>query len=290
MSYLSNKVMREGRGDRYGVLCNDASGTTLLAFCWIDRDRRYFIATCSSLADGPPCVRQRMRQVDKTRVALPERQTVVVRQPVACSVYYGACSTIDRHNKCRQAYLQLEKKHKTTVWNRRVNMSIFGMCVVDAYMLMLGCRTQVHNGFQTSKHFFAKLAEELIDNTYELRAHRKRVARAAADLLGPDKKRPPALVESTKQLVFPTPTKRKKKNNTLHHAQGRCLVCRNPTTHVCRECQGNQPNPREKQYWICNKPGKECMGAHILSQHPFAIKQDNQKNPTVSGEDEYGII
>ena len=171
MAHLANKVMADGRGDRYGLLSRDNNtGTSMLAFCWIDRDRRYFITTCSSLADGPPCMRTRMKQVEKNRTAPPVRTHIVVRQPQACALYYKACGSIDRHNRIRQAYLQIEKKHKTVVWHRRVNMSIFGMCVVDAYLLMLGCRTGEDNGFRTCKHFFAQLANELIENTYEQRA------------------------------------------------------------------------------------------------------------------------
>ena len=40
------------------------SKPSLLAFCWMDRDRRYFIASGSSLSPGIPHVRQRWRQLD----------------------------------------------------------------------------------------------------------------------------------------------------------------------------------------------------------------------------------
>ena len=294
MAYLGNKVMAQGRGDRHGVVSQDEqSGTTLLAFCWIDRDRRYFISTCSSLTDGPPCVRERWKQIDKTPNAPPQKVEVMVPQPEACSIYYKACSTIDRHNRYRQASLMLERKHKTVVWHRRVNMSIFAMCVVDSFLLMHGCRGGIETGFYSSKSFFIQLADELIDNTYEQRALRKRVARAAADefIGGPDN-RPPIVLPSAKQLAFPTPTKRMKKNNPLHHAQGRCMVCSNNTTHVCRDCQQHQPQPKEKQYWICNKPGKECMGVHILNRHPLSIKgpAGKQHLQSIQEEDEYALI
>ena len=57
-------------------------------------------------------------------------------------------------------------------------MSIFGMCIVDSYLLLQGCRGTTKNGFDNSKQYFAKLAEELIENTYEQRALRKRTRRA----------------------------------------------------------------------------------------------------------------
>ena len=172
-------------------------------------------------------------------------------------------------------------------------MSIFAMCVVDSFLLMSGCRGGFETGFNTSKAFFIQLADELIDNTYEQRALRKRAARAAAnDFIGGPDNRPTVVLPSAKQLAFPTPTKRMKKNNPLHHAQGRCMVCSNNTTHVCRDCQQYQPQPKEKQYWICNKPGKECMGVHILNRHPLSVKGSSGKclQPLQEEEEEYGLI
>ena len=36
----------------------------MMAFFWIERDRRYFIATSLSLQEGVPYVRNQWRQVD----------------------------------------------------------------------------------------------------------------------------------------------------------------------------------------------------------------------------------
>jgi Transposase IS4 len=142
MAYLSARVMNDGRGDRYGVLSKDlTSGASLLAYCWVDRERRYFISTCSSLAPGPLCVRKRWRQVDQTLNADPQLVEVVVPQPDACNVYYSACGKIDQHNRLRQASLMLETKLKTVLWWRRVNISIFGMCVVDSFLLAQACQS-----------------------------------------------------------------------------------------------------------------------------------------------------
>jgi hypothetical protein len=36
MSYLGNKVMNDGRGDRHGVIARDGdTGVDLLAYCWV---------------------------------------------------------------------------------------------------------------------------------------------------------------------------------------------------------------------------------------------------------------
>jgi Transposase IS4 len=276
MAYLASKEMPHGRGDRHGVLSKTDCGTTLLAYCWVDRDRRYFISTCSSLAAGPPCIRQRWTQVDRiTPNAEPESLEITIAQPYACYLYYAACGRIDQHNRLRQASLKLETKLKTTMWNRRVNMSLFGMTVVDSYDLAKGCQPRKWDA-RPSTDFFEALAQDLIDNKYEQRALRKRVARAAAahgrvqQSLGED-----GLLPASRQLCGPTPTKRFKKKNPNHHDQGKCMVCKKTSHAVCRECQDLQPDPRKKQYWICRKAGLECMGIHILDKHPDKVLCDS---------------
>jgi Transposase IS4 len=138
MRALASKVLVEGKGARFGLLSTDhESGTDLLAFVSIDRDRCYFISTCSSLTPGNPCIRHRWRQDDRTANADANYKEVVVRQPEACELYYGPCGKIDLHNRFRQASLLLERKLANTAWDQRVNTTLFGMCVVDAYLLQV---------------------------------------------------------------------------------------------------------------------------------------------------------
>ena len=275
MAYLAAREMTHGRGDRHGVLSKTDCGTSLLAYCWVDRDRRYFISTCSSLAAGPPCVRQRWTQVDRiTPNAAPVSLEIVVAQPMACYLYYAACGRIDQHNRLRQASLMLEKKIKTTLWHQRVSMTFFGMCVVDAYRLAIGC--QSNKWTKTAAHFFEALAEDLIDNKYEQRALRKRVARAVAAHGRQSRCSEDGLLPASKQLCGPTPTKRFKKKNPTHHDQGKCMICKKSSHAVCRECQDIQPEPTKHQFWICRKPGLECMGLHILDKHPDKVLVDSE--------------
>jgi Transposase IS4 len=95
MAYLGSHVLAEGKGDRHGIIHTDPeSGTQLLAFVWVDRDRRYFISTCSSLANGAPCERKRWRQVDKTPNAAPTCVDITIAQPEAAAIYYSVCGKI----------------------------------------------------------------------------------------------------------------------------------------------------------------------------------------------------
>ena len=282
MNYLSTLPLLGGKGDKKGLLSRDvASGIKLLAFVWVDRDRRYFISTAGSLANGRPCVRDRWTQVDTTPNAPPVLKTIIIPQPKAAETYYKACAKIDQHNRCRQASLQLEKKIHTHDWSRRVNMSLFGITIVDAWLLAQGSWGTEHGLNTPQRLFYEKLAEELIDNDFDSRTLRRRhrevspsdasTRTATSSIISiPGCKRGLSVaIDSVNQMCAPTPTKKMKKKNPKHRHQGRCSVCNALTTCVCRQCQQQEPaTDSAKQHWICNKPGKVCMGHHILAKHP----------------------
>jgi hypothetical protein len=104
MPYLS-QVELSSRGDRKGTVTRGGetnSEPKLMAFVWMDRQRQYFIATCSSLAEGSPCKQQRWRQLEDAYAdeqADPQLVDLVVPQPKATEVYYVTCAMIDRHNR-----------------------------------------------------------------------------------------------------------------------------------------------------------------------------------------------
>ena len=50
----------------------------LLAFSWMDRERRYVICSGSNMSEGLPNIRQRLRQEDEEPNAEPERLTLVI--------------------------------------------------------------------------------------------------------------------------------------------------------------------------------------------------------------------
>ena len=103
----------------------------ILAFAWIDRERRYFICSGSNMSEGLPNIRQRLRQEDVDPNAEPELLTLVIDQSKTCELYYACCIMVDRHNRCRQADLQLEKKLVTKDWSKILNMSLLSICIVD---------------------------------------------------------------------------------------------------------------------------------------------------------------
>jgi hypothetical protein len=211
-AYLS-AIELHNRGDFRGVYTKDANGdATAMAFVWMDHDRLYFIAIRSSLDLGQHYARTRWRQSDQTRNADPERVKLEIPQPLAAAVYYKACALIDRHNRSRQDDLMLETRLETKHWSVRVNLSLFGMCVIDAYCVAKGCRVFT----ETPAQFFEGLAEELVDNTYGSR-------------MGTRQRRATSPTRIITTAVNLTPTKRKTKDKNGQPLQfllqGPCKVC-----------------------------------------------------------------
>ncbi len=138
MDYLAKIELPGGKGSRVGVLTKDeATDTNLMAVCWVDRDRRYYISSCSSLEEGAAIQRWRWSQVDRTADAEPERVQKTIAQPKVCETYYKGCQKIDQHNRWRQANLDIENKLGAIDWAKRINMSIFGMIITDTYFSLV---------------------------------------------------------------------------------------------------------------------------------------------------------
>jgi hypothetical protein len=112
-------------------------------------------------------------------------------------MYYSTRAQIDRHNRCRQDDLMLERKIGTQHWSFRINCSLLGMIIVDAWLVYSGGRGAKATMVQRS--FYEKLADQLIDNEFDYVGLRdrstslidaKQILRSGLDVhLTPNKKR-----------------------------------------------------------------------------------------------------
>ena len=252
---------------------NDEGRPELLAFVWMDRDRRYFISSASSLRTGEPYTRFRWRQVDETANAEPQQVQLTIPQPQACEVYYKACGMIDRHNRCRQDTLQLERKLGTLDWSMRVNMSLLAIIIVDSWLLFKQCTKSQ----EREKDYYTFLAEELIDNQYNTQGPgQRRSGRATV----PNTPSPSAIDRATGApragiYAHLTPTKKKRKTATgeltKHMLQGRCRVCKvKKTLYLCSACldENEQCPGAAVDPWICyTKSGSDCFAKHISEKY-----------------------
>jgi hypothetical protein len=132
---------------------------------------------------------------------------------------------IDRHNRCRQDDLMLERKVGTHHWSFRVNCSLLGVIVVDAWLLYSGGRGSRASLEQRS--FYEKLADQLIDNTYDFVSLRDR---STPEI-------PSCNVTPRRRDAHLTPTKRRRMFNgqlQAARAQGKCYICKvRKTTRIC---------------------------------------------------------
>ena len=72
---------------------------------------------------------------------------------------------IGRHNRSRQATLNIEKKYGTHNWKMRVNLYIFSIIVVDTWCGVKGILGYRLN--DSEEDFYTKLADKMIDNTMD---------------------------------------------------------------------------------------------------------------------------
>ena len=117
MAYISSIEINEGRGQQVGVVLKSNGAPTMMAYVWMDRDRRYFISTASSLQDGKDYSRIRWRQTDPPKEDFgvvnngkAERQELTVSQPKRYKIYYNTFAEIDQHNRHRQDTLKVKRK------------------------------------------------------------------------------------------------------------------------------------------------------------------------------------
>jgi hypothetical protein len=250
MKQLSTTVLAN-RGDRLSMVCKDAnSNVTMMAAVWMDRERRYFISTTSTTLDGSVYNRSRWRQTEEG----PQRVELEVPQPKFAEIYYSAASAIDRHNRCRQDDLMLERKIRTHDWSFRVNLSLLGICAVDAWLLYSNGRGDYPHINQ--REFYERLAQELIDNSFDSLRTRERPS--DSENVSPNL--------PTEREAHLTPTKKKRKvdgRETCFLQQGRCKMCGSKTTQICSGCITNHD-----VVWLCaSKKNCLCFAGHFSREH-----------------------
>ena len=259
MEHLSS-LQLDGRGDQVALYHRPTDHSPdMLAFVWVDKNRRYFISTCSNMRPAEPIYRERWRQVASLESNEPAVKVALeIPQPNCSKVYYDGCGLVDQHNRKRQDDLNLEKKLGTHDWSKRVNMSIFGMLVVDAYLMYRGC-TQEESP-QTMNEFIHKLADELIDWRQTTRA--QRTAYHFHRLESPPSKK------RSIEVVHLSPTKRMKPTASPRHRDSGKRV-----NSYCRECKTRRTTMLCSHCWnpevpICDTNRRhECWVSHCDKHH-----------------------
>ena len=131
----------------------------MMVFAWVDRDRRYFIATIGSLEEGQVVLRHIWSQVVENMNSYNQMVYLNIPIPVSEDMYYATRSDFDKNNQRRCDDIKLEKRLGTHIWYLSVNMSIFVVSVVDTYNVA----TKSLAYEETYNLFLYDLAEDKID-------------------------------------------------------------------------------------------------------------------------------
>ena len=86
------------------------------------------------LERGGGIFRKRLRQLDKSGRAPPDKVIIQVAQPKAIKKYYDGAGTIDRHTRIRADELRMDRSLATRHWDKRFNLGLLGIICVDAYL------------------------------------------------------------------------------------------------------------------------------------------------------------
>eukprot|EP00171_Calliarthron_tuberculosum_P023537 IDg23537t1 len=256
MQQLSGRPMND-RGTWYSMICesDNPEQCKMMAVLWVDRERRYFIATTDTTHAGSTIYRERWRRVGNVSMKITTETAI----PKVAETYYSVCSQVDRHNRCRQDDLKLEKKFQVKEWSLRVNSSLLAICIVDAWLLYKGIRGS--RDCMNPNDFYHTLAEQLIDNKFNLIGPSQQSTQTDDD----DNE---LMISGLGPHLTPTTRKRKRSNGNLtnHVYQGRCCICRSgyKSKYVCSHCTREE----QKDVFICHSStGRNCFGRHVQSNH-----------------------
>lgn len=247
MQFLSQTEAGERFSHKSLVRLDENGRVQMGALMWIDQSRRYLVFTASSTEQSDPYTRLRWRAMDNGDV---EQVSVEVRQPKVVQLYYSVASQIDKHNRCRQADLAIERKIGTKSWAFRVNSSILGMMVVDCWLLYhaaSGSRSHINQNT-----FYKKLAESLIDGGEEERLQPPMSSRRILNGAG--------------TFLERTAKRRKRKDGTVTRfsLQRNCTVCKKKTTMICSECKCSD----NTEVFFCHPDrNRPCFSLHLQEKH-----------------------
>jgi hypothetical protein len=156
----------------------------------------------------------------------------------------------------------MERKIQTKTWDKRVNVSILGMIIVDAYLRHKGCT----GGKLMQNEFYVALLTELIENGYQTGVKSRRQVATAKTVSSLESKS-----GSCGWGLHITPTKRKRlareamEEGSMRLIQSLCRECGGKTVMVCSICRDELG---EIQAAYCLPvDGRWCYMAHMEQMH-----------------------
>ena len=161
--------MKPNRGDHILLEATTVRAGQFYACGWADKKPKFIISNCGSTNPGQPSIRPRHRR----EVVNGEPVTVAyeksVKRPHMIELFFEHFSVIDVHDHLRQGSLAMEREWYTHCWWHRMFGTVFGICIVDAYMVYKYESEQAFSDPQVVDNFTAfigKLSHQLIFNEF----------------------------------------------------------------------------------------------------------------------------
>ena len=104
-----------------------------MSFAWVYCNRLYFIATIVSLEEGQNFLRQIWIQVISDINTDAHMVELDITKPVEEDIHYYTYISVEWYNRRSCDDIKSEKKLGTHCWYWCVNMSVFGVSVVEYY-------------------------------------------------------------------------------------------------------------------------------------------------------------
>ena len=144
-------------------------GSKIIACVWVDKKPKTIICNRYTGHPGIPSERLRHRIDVVDGIPTTVQYTKMIPRPLIVEKFFGFFSSIDVHDHYRQGSLAIKREWITHRWWHRTFGTIFGICVVDAY---LAYRYESDKDFLASTDvvdfttFMDLLAHQLIHNIY----------------------------------------------------------------------------------------------------------------------------
>jgi hypothetical protein len=143
-----------------------------------------------------------------------------------------------------------------------VNLSVVGMCVVDAYIVF---KSVARNESITQRDFYIELPHQLIDNVFDSLGLRGRQTIATESVVYNEGE----LTSGVDIHLNPVKSNKRKSDgsSTTYRAQGRCRACQVKSTNMCSGCAKDTSLGDKVPFIGHTTTGRMCWPTHVKTVH-----------------------
>jgi hypothetical protein len=233
---------------------DEKTGTRAIG--WNGHWHEGFITNCGPVAAGKPANKRRQRTGDSED---GRNDFMPAPRPSNLEHCCEIAGYVDRHNRCRQSMLRLQKTLKTKNWATRVQLEVLGTAVVDACLTyrMLMPKWRDRGDSESNFQAFVNVAVLQVDGrTEEQLDLEEQLAQAAS---------PTTTQTHVECALVSGPRAGVRSSGAAHAKMQRCFHCKkekrhnkegrsHPTSYHCRA---------HPEHHVFNVETRPCMQEHL---------------------------